>query len=91
MTVAAGIETALEVWELTLPEEEAGCSWKQGGACKASATHAVVMRPCSHQRTYCEPHARRDEGAWLSLNQMIYVATCNACRGEIRNLTVIAI
>jgi hypothetical protein len=72
MTVAAGVETAIEVWELTLPEEEAGCEWPCG--CSNEVRWRMVG-PCGCGISACQPHFERQVERIKGLTKL----RCNLC------------
>lgn len=54
---AVDVDTSLEVWELTLPEDEATCEAKYG--CDRAATWLAVIRPCGCATPLCSPCLRK--------------------------------
>lgn len=58
MTVNPGIETTLEVWELTLPEDEAKCEWPI--SCSRAPEWAFVV-DCGCSTPMCDPHRSAQE------------------------------
>lgn len=84
-------ETVIEPWELTLPEEEAGCE-SSIEECPNSAHWLLVSHPCGHSKALCDSHkeysARRttEEG---HLRHGLIV--CTRCKTTCTNLVYLPI
>jgi hypothetical protein len=80
-------DTSLEVWELTLPEEEAGCNTPYG--CDRAAVWVARGRCGHHLGMLCDFHRRQEDE--LTNRVPVDALVCNQCNRPTMPITWVAL